>query len=111
MQAEDAASLCSQLAEILEAGTPNRLRIKQLKGIELAFRSDPRLRADVQARLGSAIDGIEDYWAALETCRRARELDAVRYRAFSCIQALEATARLAAVHGVLRWPLGGFPRL
>lgn len=95
MQAKHAATLCSQLADILEAGAPTRLRVRQLKDIERAFRSDAGLRADVRARLGQVIDGIEDYWAALETPRQARELDAVRYRAFSGLQSLEAALRRA----------------
>lgn len=93
MQTEHVATLCSQLAEILDAGAPTRLRVKQLKGIEQTVRTAPGLRADLQARLRVAIDSIEQYWAVLGQQPQARALDAVRYQAFTSLQALQARLR------------------
>jgi len=85
--------LCSQLISILEAGAPSRALVKQLKGVEQDVCADAALPASVRARLGEAVDGIQDFWTALEIPLKGRELDAVRYSAFRSIQALEGSLR------------------
>lgn len=90
-----AATLCAQLESILDAGAPNRQLVKQLKGIEQAFRSDAGLNADVIKRMNQAIENIRDFWTALQIPMGGRELDAVRYVARCSIHALESAVRRA----------------